>query len=377
MPSTCAIDSFDDTSHQMLFKISKLVPMPDFVKNAAPADPNDSATLPRQIFADSINRKFPCHTKVATWLSQLYFLESRHMYPTRRASEVQDRISKAAAYFAISGDVKSASDEWSKHQVTTRELGDGDYAIVTEHNGKKIRTLPISNPQDVVKAASTIVQNRKNYPFDLRHIAARKILHKASELQVQLDDHIENYLYKAAGFGTTTPERAAEKLGLRVLMMPKSASDMRTRGAKLAKAVAGMEEIPIKELVKLAQLIDRVDAEFDIRHHYDEGVETPEEIFFELTEKRASRVKDSYVQLTTGTLLPIEVIGKLPTDKIAAALGKDFLKAVTSDGSLDIDLDKFARIARTLPRNDAMLLERAIAAAGEKLEQPEFSDIVD
>jgi len=350
--------------------------MPDFVKNAAPTDPSEISALPRQVFADAINRKFPCHTKSATWLSQLYFLESRHMYPTRRASEVQDRISKAAAYFAIGGDVKSAASEWEKHQLTTRELGDGDYAVVTDHNGEKIRALPIANAEDVVKAASTVVQNRKNYPFDLRHIAARKILHKASELQVQLDDVVENYLYKAAGFGTTTPERAAEKLGLRVLMMPKSASDMRTRGAKLAKTVAAMEEIPIKELVKLAQLVDRIDAEFGIRHHYDEGVETPEEIFFELTEKKAHKVKDSYIQLTTGTLLPIEVIGKLPTDKLAAALGNDFLKAVTADKSLDIDLDKFARIARTLPRNDAMLLERAIAAAGEKLEQPEFSDVV-
>ena len=65
----------------------------------------------------------------------------------------------------------------------------------------------------------------------------------------------------------------------------------------------------------------------------------------------------------------------VPPAKIAAMLGNDFSKAVMADGSLEVDLEKFARVAKTLPRNDALLLERAIASAGEAIEQPTLATV--
>lgn len=361
----------------MLYKLSRLLEFPEFVKEAETIDADEVATLPQQVFADPANRKFPCHTKSATWLSQLYFLESRHNYPTRRAQEVQDRINKAAAYFAIADMTKEASDTWEAHNTPAQALSDADYAIAVEQDGEPIRLLPINNAENVKAAAQRLYEKQARYPFDLRQVAARKILHNATEHQAQLSDDVEEYLYKAAGFGMTTPERAAEKMGLRTLMMPESAGDMRIKMAKLTKTVANMEEIPVGELSKLAAIVDRVDTEYGFYRHYDEGIDTPEEIFFELTEKKASAIKDDYIRLTTGTLLPIDLVNRIPIDKVAAALGEDFLKAITADASLDIDLEKFARVAPTLPRNDAVILERAIQAAGETLEQPTFADMVE
>jgi hypothetical protein len=377
MVLTKVADVTDDRSHQIMFKLSRLLEFPDFVKNANTLEADDVAKLPQQVFADPVNRKFPCHTKAATWLSQLYFLESCHNYPTRQSSEVQERINKAAAYFAISDMVKEAADLWNEHNTPTQTIADKDYAMVFTRDGETIRHLPINNAENIKAAAQRLYEKQARYPFDLRQIAARKILHNATEHQAQLPDEVDEYLYKAAGFGTTTPERAAEKMGLRTLMMPKESGDMRIKMAKLTKSVSQMSEIPLGELTKLAEIVDRVDTEFGFYQHYDEGVDTPEEIFFELTQKKASALKNEYIQLTTGTMLPVDLINELPIDKIAAALGNDFLEAITDDASLDIDLEKFARVVPTLPRNDAIILERAIQAAGKTIEQPSFADLVE
>jgi hypothetical protein len=259
--------------------------------------------------------------------------------------------------------VKEAADLWNEHNTPTQTIADKDYAMVFTRDGETIRHLPINNAENIKAAAQRLYEKQARYPFDLRQIAARKILHNATEHQAQLPDEVDEYLYK--------------KMGLRTLMMPKESGDMRIKMAKLTKSVSQMSEIPLGELTKLAEIVDRVDTEFGFYQHYDEGVDTPEEIFFELTQKKASALKNEYIQLTTGTMLPVDLINELPIDKIAAALGNDFLEAITDDASLDIDLEKFARVVPTLPRNDAIILERAIQAAGKTIEQPSFADLVE
>lgn len=374
MVLTKLADATDDRSHRTLFKLAKLVDFPQFVKEAEELDTADLSKMPQAVFADPVNRKFPCHTKAATWLSQLYFLESRHLYPTKVANAVQDRITKNAAYFAIEGQTKEAASKWEAHNTPTDFVD--DYAMTFEYKGETKHALPINNAENVKAAADRLSNNVQKYPFELRQVAARKILRNASKYEVKLANETEEYLYKAAGYGMTTPDRAAEKLGLRTLMMPKSAGDMRIRMAKLTKSVSQMQEIPLSELTKLANIVDRVDTECGFHHHYAEGVDTPEEIFFELTEKKASTAKDDFIQLTTGSLIPVDSLPDLPLDKIAAAVGEDFLKAIISDGSLDIDITKFARLAPTLPRNDALLLERALQAAGETMDVPSFESLI-
>jgi len=70
------------------------------------------------------------------------------------------------------------------------------------------------------------------------------------------------------------------------------------------------------------------------------------------------------------------MLGRCDLQKVAGALGEDFVKAVMAPDSLDIDMDKFAAVAKTLPRNDALILERALQSAGANLKQPETADIV-
>ena len=132
---------------------------------------------------------------------------------------------------------------------------------------------------------------------------------------------------------------------------------------------------PASAMEKLAQIVDRLDREYGFHSYYDQGVDTPEEIFFALTQKKAASVRNSYIQLATGTVIPFEALQNAPLGKIAAALGDEFSKAVTADDSLDVDLHKFGRIASTLPRDDATLLEQALKSAGILSERPALADV--
>jgi hypothetical protein len=159
------------------------------------------------------------------------------------------------------------------------------------------------------------------------------------------------------------------------MMKSPTAKDMQSKTAQLAKAVSGMKEIPKPDdMVKLARIIDRLDRDQGFHKYYDVGVETPEEMFFGLTEKKARAVRDGHFQLTTGTVVPFAALQKIELSKIAKVLGDDFMKAVATNDSLGIDLEKFGKIASTLPRNDASLLERALHAAGALEQLPDSMD---
>ena len=352
--------------------------MPDYVKEAAVTDPEQVAKLPNTVFADPVNRKFPLHTKAAAWLAQTYFTESRHLYPTADVVTVQGKITKAAQYWQIEEHVKEAKEALeSKQAAASPDLPDGEFALVVKHEEQTYRLLPIHSAQNVEKAAAELYRDRSKYPYAWRKTAARKILHKIAALGVTgLPEGIHEYLTMASSVGSAIPAQAAEKLAHRVLMLPTKDKALKTKAAKLTKTIAKMNGIPLaSEMEKLAQIVDRLDREHGFHHYYDQGVETPEEIFFALTQKKAATFRNSYIQLTTGTVIPFEALQGAPLGKVAAALGDDFSQAVMADGSLDIDLHKFGRVAATLPRDDATLLERALKSVGILSERPALADV--
>ena len=375
--SKSAVDVVADSNHQVRHRISQLVEVPEYVKSSAILDADAVAALPQTVFADPVNRKFPLNTKAATWLAQTYFDEARHLYDTQLASIVQDKITKAAAYWAIEKDVKKASATIRATQ--SRDPGDrpsADFAMCVTVDGKKTNMLPIHSEPNVKAAAARLYNYRMKFPYEWRKIAARKILHKAAELNVEIEPEAFEYLHKAASRGSAIPARAAEKLGHRVLMIPEKNKREKLAMAKLVKTVDSMKTIPDPSAMeKLAGIVDQLDRQHGFYRYYNQGVETPEEIFFDLTQKKAEQLRDNYVQLTTGTVIPFNAIIKLPLSKISAVIGDDFAKAVTSDDSLDVDPEKFARIARTLPRDDATLLEKALRAAGAISENVSLADV--
>lgn len=361
----------------MLHRISKLAPVPEFVKDAAVSGEAQRAQLPQTVFADPVNRKFPLHNKAATWLAQAYFTEARHLYGTQLAELVQGKITKAAAYWGIADDVDTARLALEHHQTATPpELTDADYAIVIKQGEQVTRDMPIHSEPNVKAAAAKLYNSRAQIPYEHRKVAARKILRKLGELGVSVEPELHEYLAKATGLGSALPKQAAEEIVHRALMVPASNPQLKTATMKIAQTVARWPGIPpTNAMDKIAAIIDRLDREQGFFKHYDEGVSTPEEICFALTEKSASTIRNSFVELTTGTIIPMEALHTLPLDKVAATIGDDFMRAVQADSALAVDIEKFARVAATLPRDSALLLERALKSAGVMPAKPTLDSI--
>lgn len=375
------MDFYDDRNQQQLYALEQLCPLPSFVKTAE-LDFEVAESLASDAFGDLRRRKFPCHTKAATWLANAYFQQARPSYSKKDQEFVQGRISKFASHWAISGLVNQFNHNWEKIAAFDQvELPDDQYGLVaTTEDGAKLRRFPMPNMLSVKFAAERLFADRFKYPYAMRKTAARNILRRAiafddmaksGELKqaspMPIEAMAQEYLERAAGFGATHPLRAAEKIAQRVVMLKRTHLDHAEKLAELAVAVREMPTITCESLEKIAGLIDAVDRETGLDAQYHMGVDLPEEMFFPVLEKEAEDVLSSYITLTTGKSYPIGMILDIPLEKISSVLGNDFMEAVAGDDFVSIDPVKFAEALPTLPRGDAVLLERAIE---ESLKEP-------
>jgi hypothetical protein len=249
--------------------------------------------------------------------------------------------------------------------------------------GKKIRRMPLTNPASVKAASDWLYAGRFLYPLPLRKAAALAILRKAAAFDGQaargeaparhtagpsagptrFEPEVLAYMEKAAGLGSADPQAVAEKVAQRVLMLKGSRFNGHKQAlGELALHLSDQDRLTPAQFQKVAAAVDAADRETGLCDEYVHGVELPEEFCFTVLEKDAEDAADNFVTLTTGNSWPVESFLTLPLEKIAEVLGGDFTGHVTgADG--EVDPVKFADVARTLPRDDAVLLERAMRAA--------------
>lgn len=355
--STIPLDYFSDTNRVQLHTVESVFGTPDFVKQAAPT----SVDLPNTVYADTVNKLYPCHTKVATWLSQTYFLMNRHLYSTEKAAQVQGRIVKAAEYFGMEGLINGLETRWQ--QFNHPAVKDADYALVVEHEGQKIKRMPLTGPEAIKASAAFFAQNRSKYPYEWRKSAARKILARAVAEDAQLDGSTLEILNKSAGYGFNAPQNIGQALRERAALLSDRKSEAHDQTVKLAEALATAPISNVSVMQKIAAVIDVVDRELGLTKYYDKGLSLPEDVCFEYGEKEAADAANGWVKLTTGNAWSLDDLSEMPLDKIAGVLGDDFVKAVATDDGMSVSLEKFAEIAPTLPRDDAALLEQVLRAA--------------
>jgi hypothetical protein len=374
-----ALDYYDDVNQQQFYMLDRLYGIPEFVKQAEFETGQDVRDLPATAFAEPVHRKFPCHTKAATWLAQAYFSANQGLYSKEQAGVIQDRIEKSAQYWGIQNLTHSFKKGWAK--LASREMpevSDGDHALVVDYGTHKLRRMPMPNAISVKLAADFLYANRAKYPLQWRKSAARRILRKMSfydgqaakgvkvagaELGItKLSYEVRNYLERAAGLGAAMPEKVAEKIAQRVFMLPERRDDLRLKLAEVAQDIAKVDSLSNDELDKVAELLDEVDRSTGLAAYYHTSVDMPEEICYDVLEKEAAAILDGHVVLTTGNVYPLELFRNLPIDKMAAVMGDEFADAVRNEAG-DLDLEKFAEVAPTLPRPDALLLERIVSSS--------------
>jgi len=355
------IDQTADLNHAELYKFAKLYDLPDFVKSAS-TDELNGQELPGHVYADVREPKqFPCNTKIATYLSCLWFLEKRAHIPSKIASMVEARLDRFAQYWNISKDVqqlKTKNASFARSDLD--QLPDSSFALVRKESGLVDRRYPLRNALEVKAAADWFANNRDSFVYDERKDMAQRILDQANKYCADITNNVE-LLHKQAGRGFCTTEKAAEFIEMRA-RVTRAPAEVKQGLFKLAADVRKMDALVFNNCVvdNLARIVDNYDRAYNVK--LSSATQRLEDVLFENTQAEVQKLAQEICPMTTGSIYEIEQFGQLKVADISDLFGPDFAKEVSK--GLKIDSQKMAEVAQTLPRPDAQMLDRLMEQNG-------------
>lgn len=364
MPSPSAVvDPISDKSMAEFARMGKVYreQFPGFVKAANTADiftdPGHNVTA----FADPVDRRYPCHTAAATWVSAMYFQEKRAEYHPKIRERIEQRFNEFVDYFHIRGDYEKLCKR-ANELHSEQELPDSSYAYVwADDNGNKNRYMPMRSAMEVKAASEWLEKYRDRLPFTDRNTVAKKILEKAAATGARIEN--SEFLEKQAGQGICDPNEVYTALMQRA-MLAKQAHVKKQIGT-LAETVKSNSRLSLQpqQLLKIAEIMDDLDRRvLNLRGRYTETLKRPEDVVFSLTLTKAASDRAELCELTSGNIYEKSQFTKLSYEDIASLLGDDFAKEVC-DG-LEVNTEKMAEVAHTLPRPDAELLDHLMQECG-------------
>jgi len=213
------------------------------------------------------------------------------------------------------------------------------------------------NAETVKKAAESLHRFCTSYPYPWRQKAARQVLKKMMEFDARdiEPDHLD-YLYKAAGVYPESADVVADQLQIRGSLYPDEVKPT------VKKAVAALRSGVSANMEKLCRVIDTLDRHYKKHTLYSGGMPKPEEVcFMGPTVKYASN--GDAVQLTTGQSYSLDAIKKAGLEPFSV-IDSAYMTAIVGSDKGDIDAVKAAQVLPTIPRTDATLLEKSLAAVG-------------
>lgn len=367
------------TGGKELYRLSTLYPFPVFVKQANPeihlAVPPGTTTAN---CADPRNAQFWCHTKISTWLSHLFYAEKRAEFHPKDRAQIEKRLDQFATYHHIQPECAQIKSRYEElHKEATAALPDSMYAYVWQpETGQKVRQYPLRSAMEVKAAADWFVQYRDQIPFEKRRVMAGKILEKAAAYGAGLGDAAEA-LERANGRGVCDPAKVVDMIEKRALLVPAAAGvtvdeegkqvgcGLREQFRKMAATVRSMPRKALQPqmLVKLAQTVDTLDRQLGLVASYGKGISRPEDVIFEATFTKAASELAAHVATTTGKYYEKKAFRRLPLADVEALFGSDFAGRVKTPLG-EIDAEKMAEEAATLPRPDAQLLDGLLSENG-------------
>lgn len=369
-------DQSADTSGADLHRFSKLYEFPDFVKSASLENTLRPQGISRTAYADPRSKQFPCHTKAATWVSSLYFENRRNECHPKTAEMISSRLDHYADFWGIRNDLDDLRKKHSELCKNSEEaLPDSAFAYVWEgDDGYKVRKCPMRNAVETQKAAAYLYKYRGVFPYIVRHDMAERIVKKANHFGADLHE-FQTFLDKQNGRGVCRVEKVADMIRKRSLLTKNP--DAKDRLMKLASTV---EESPKAvfspdRMIELCATLDDMDRRVLklSQSSYSPSIPRPEDVIFEATFKEARAEMDSLCSLTNGSTYDKHDFSKVALDDLRDLFGEDFVEEVRS--GLSVDPEKMAEVARTLPRNEADILDSVLSSNGIRphLKQAELS----
>lgn len=364
MPSpSIVLDPANDKNKAELVKIAQRYDFPQFVRDADLETTMAPETIAVTAYADPVHKKYACHSAPATWLSAVYFHEKSAEYHPSEQVKICERFKRFSDYFGI----RPAYDAIVKRANELRgsdQLPDSSYAYVWQSkDGVKERYYPMTNSLQVKTAAEWLNSNYDRIPFIDRNKIAGKILDKAARYGADMGEALTEFIEKQAGLGIPDPPEVCRMLENRAKLARKQ--EQRDAITKLAAAVRTTPHTALqpRELLKLAAIVDLIDHNIGLKGKYSDLIPRPEDVIFKISYIKAAADIAELCTLQTGNAYAKSQFSKLAREDVVSLFGTDFADEVCR--GFDIDPEKIAEVAHTLPRPDAELLERLMSEAGQ------------
>lgn len=362
------LDQTGDVNGQQLYRLSKLYPLPPFVKKASSSDIYGDDELETHQYADVTYRRYPCHTAASTYISTLFFLDKRADFHADEARLIESRLNDFAYIHGTTERMTDLKNKVASANKVNDTINEDDFGLIipgsSTTSGKTEYYYPLRNAIEVKKAAENLQKYRDVIPYHDRQSIAVKLLDKAFEYGAGLGD-LDDFVHKQAGHGAAASIDVAQLLFDRARLLKRAGKmDHAVEVARLAKVVAADPDTiqDNDRLVKLASLIDEVDHTTGLNNFVDDLVK-PEDVFFNITEKIASKLREEHVATTSGNIYKLADIDQLKLNDVRDLMGADFADAI-STGGLFVSPEKIADIVPTLPRSDAELFDRLLNSVG-------------
>lgn len=357
-----------DTLHTGLAKLAEEHAIPAFVKQAnASSIYANTDTLPLEAFGDPVKRSYPLHTKVATWVSNGYFLDNYNEIEPGKRELIQDRIQKAAAYFGIEDEIERQTLEKAasiKVASVVHELPDSCYMEISYDNGKPVKRGIIYSDKQLTKAANWLVTNRNELPLEKCTEYADRILARADELNIKVAHADE--LERMCGLGANDTEDIARAIKVRADLVKDP--ELHKQAMALAINVKRRKLDPLSnELYKVACAIDALDTAAGLVSNRRRGeLQLPEEICFNHSIGELTKIASETVHLTSGEVYSLEKIASISRLDFESAFGSDLADECFEDSEFQPKTASY--VLASLPRPDA---ERLVAMLKDKGIEPE------
>lgn len=365
------LDQTSDTNGQQLYRLSKLYQLPEFVKNASSDDIYGDETLQNHQYADVIHRQFPCHTAPATYISALFFFDKKASIDQEEAAFIDARFDDFAFLHGISERINTLREKIgsSAPKQNIDELSDDYFALVLEstesQTGSRERHYPLRNALEVKKAAEFLQEYKETFPYAYRQKIASKILTKASDMLLSLGD-LDEFLRKQAGEGHCASFEAANFLFERARLLKRAGKvDYAIKLGEVAQTVAKNSAAVYdhNNLLKLASLVDEIDRETGL-NRWVEDLSKVEDVFFNITEKKASALRKEHFTTQSGNIYKLaDIESKLKLSDIKDTMGSELAESMSA-GSLFVDAEKIASVVTTLSYGDTVLFDGLLKSAG-------------
>ena len=320
---------------------------PSFVKNASAAEKYGDQHVPLQLFADPAGRRFPFHTKAATWCSALEL--AKHL----DGNEYADKIKAAAVIHGIDAEVDSVlspAPQTIKYAYTQ-----------VEPTGVVRSYLPLRHGEEVKTAAAWLSRYRTEIKLADRQKIAAAILDAATEYETELGMATKHELLKQAGRGECHTESLKKALLSRATLL-----GVNPEAGPLRKLAAAVNDKGSREMrQKTASLLDQLDREFGLVKHYSEGLRAPEDALFEFTLCSLKQAEATEVRLKTGSVFQKQALTRIDRRSVQDWLGDTFADSVWDlQDENEVDHVKLAQVIEKFPVDQARRFEQCAAACG-------------